>query len=87
MPIRFTCEVTDPHTEALLRFLGARLGDDTSKALAIVNCAKEWLEMQAPNRFDRSCDEHMSASLVLVTVEDGKTSSSPSQTPVESPLA
>lgn len=86
MSIRFSCELTDPHVEALLRFLSARLDDDTSQILAVVKCAKEWLEMQAPNRFDRSCDGHMSSSLVLVDDEDDIVSPAPSQMPSQSHL-
>lgn len=83
MAIRFTCEVSDPHTEAVLQFLGARLEDDTRKMLTVLNCAKKWLELEAPIPFDRSVESHVSTSLVLVTVEGDDMPHTPDQTPVE----
>jgi hypothetical protein len=87
MPIRFTCEVTDPHTEAVIGFLGERLNGDTKQMLQVIECVKKWLEMESPIPFDQSLYEQMSSSLVLVTVEGGETSRTVCQTPLESPLA
>jgi len=87
MAIRFTCEVTDPHTEAVLQLLGERLDNDTSKMLKVVCRAKQWLELESPIPFDSSGYEQMSSSLVVVTDEEHKTSHTPCLPPSQSPLA
>jgi hypothetical protein len=69
MAIRFTCEVSDPHTEALLRFLDDLLGNNEAHKLEVLSCARQWLEMDTPTVFSRD-DRHESQSLQLV---DGET--------------
>ncbi len=82
MSIRFSCEITDPHVEALLLFLGARLDDDKNQMIDVLDCAKAWLKLESPIPFDRSAYEHVKSSLVLVHEEDDKTSLAPSQKPL-----
>jgi len=48
--IRFSCEVTDPHTEALLRFLDDLLGDNETHKLEVLSCARQWLEVNTPGK-------------------------------------
>jgi hypothetical protein len=82
MPIRFTCEVTDPHTEALLRFLEDLMGDNEAHKMEVLSCAMQWLRMGTPTVFNRD-DAHESQSLRLVDDEIDPIASSLSQQPSE----
>jgi len=68
MSIKFSCELTDPHTESLLRFLEDILGDNDAHKLEVLSCARQWLEMDAPMAFTRG-NAHMKSSLLLVDDE------------------
>lgn len=76
MPIRFTCEVTDPHTENLLRYLEETLGDNEVHKLEVLSCARQWLEMEykTPTVFTRDGGRE-SLSLQLVDGSDDPASS------------
>jgi len=65
MAIRFSCEVTDPHTEALLLFLDDLLGDNEEHKLAVLSCAQQWLRLDTPTVFNRG-DARESLSLRVV---------------------
>jgi len=65
MSIRFSCEVTDPDTEALLNFLEKLTGNDEDRMLTILDCAKDWLKLEAPIQSHHG-DAHMKSSLLLV---------------------
>jgi hypothetical protein len=64
MSIQFYCELTDPHTEALLLFLEDLLGDNEVHKLEVLSCARQWLEMEykKPSAFNRG-DAHEKFSL------------------------
>ena len=79
MPIRFSVELTDPHTEALLIFLEDQLGDNEAHKLSVLSCARQWLELHAPTAFNRG-DAHEKSSLVVETDESVLDASSPAQT-------
>lgn len=65
MSIRFTCELTDLDTEALLGFLERMTDNNGDRMLEILDCAKEWLRLDAPIPSHRG-ESHVSTSLVLV---------------------
>ena len=42
-----SCELTDPHTEALLLFLDDLLGDNEAHKVQVLSCARQWfLELE-----------------------------------------
>jgi hypothetical protein len=86
MSIRFTCQLTDPDTEALLIFLEKLTANNESRMLEVLDCAKEWLKLDAPTPSHRG-ESHMSTSLLLVDDSDDPTFSSPSHTPVQSQVS
>jgi hypothetical protein len=86
MSIRFSCELTDPDTEALLNFLEKLTGNDESRMLTVLDCAKDWLKLEAPIPSHRG-DAHEKESLVLVDEGDDSISPSPSQMPALSQQA
>jgi hypothetical protein len=57
VPIRFTCEVTDPDTEALLRYLEDRYGADNTIKGMVLDQAKRWLELDSPGGIYRICPD------------------------------
>jgi len=72
MSIRFSCELTDPHTEALLLFLDDLLGDNEAHKLQVLSCARQWLELEdkvPPTAFTRG-DVHEKPSLRVVADQD-----------------
>jgi hypothetical protein len=88
MTIRFTCELTDPDTEALLNFLERLTGNNGDRMLEVIDCAKEWLKLDAPIP-SHNGELHVSTSLVLVAqdYEDVPAVSSLSQMPSLQPPA
>lgn len=78
MSIRFSCELTDPDTEALLNFLEKLTGNDEVRMLTVLDCANDWLKLQAPIQSHRG-DAHVKSSLLLVDEGDDSISPSPSQ--------
>lgn len=64
MPIRFTCEVNDPETEHLLRYLEERYGTNTNTKIMVLELAKDWLQLDSPGGL--ICDEHETKQLLLV---------------------
>lgn len=86
MSIRFTCELTDPDTEALLNFLEKLTGNDEDRMVTVLDCAKDWLRLQAPIQSHRG-DVHVKSSLLLVDEEGDSISPSPSQMPALSQQA
>jgi hypothetical protein len=70
MSIRFSVELTDPHTENLLRYLEDALGDNYAHKLEVLDCARQWLEMEdrIPPAFTRD-EDHRSLSLLVVDGE------------------
>jgi hypothetical protein len=83
MSIRFSCELTDPDTEALLGFLLDMTNNDCDRMLEILDCAKEWIKLDAPIP-SHSGDAHKSSLLHVVIESDEGKSSSLSQTPSQS---
>jgi hypothetical protein len=69
--IRFSCELTDPHTENLLRYLEDTLGDNYVHKLEVLNCARQWLELEdkVPPAFTRG-EAHTKSSLVVEADQD-----------------
>jgi len=86
MAIRFTCEVSDPHTQAVIQLLGERLGNDPEQMLKVILCAKKWLELECPTPFAHSECGHMSSSLVTVDDDDVAAAHEHGQKPFESLL-
>lgn len=86
MAIRFSCEVTDPDTQALLNFLEQLTGNDADRMLTVLDCAKDWLRMEAPIQSHRG-DGRVKSSLELVDEEDGRIAPPPSQSPSLHPSA
>jgi len=81
MSIRFSCESTDPDTEALLSFLLDLTHNNCDRMVELIDCAKDWLKLDAPIP-SHNGDAHKS-SLLHVVVETGDlTVSLPSQMPV-----
>ncbi|MGA3373526.1 MAG: hypothetical protein ABSC48_17395 [Terracidiphilus sp.] len=72
MSIRFSIEVSDPHTENLLRYLEDALGDNYVHKLEVLSCAQQWLELEdkTPTVFNRG-DSQKSLSLLLVPDHEG----------------
>lgn len=64
MPIRFTCEVTDPETESLLRYLEDKYGLDNTTKRMVLDLAISWLTLDSPGAL--VCDEHETKQLLLV---------------------
>lgn len=61
MSIHFSCELTDPHTEALLTFLDELLGDNEAHKIQVLSCARQWLELEEkvpPAAFLSRADAH-----------------------------
>lgn len=80
MSIRFSCELTDPDTQELLSFLEKLTGNDGDRMLEVLDCAKDWLKLEAPLPSHRR-DGRVKSSLVLVDDSDDRTDSLLSQTP------
>jgi hypothetical protein len=80
MSIRFTCELTDPDTQALLDFLEKLTDNDGGRMMTVLDCAKEWLKLEAPIPSHRG-ESHESTSLVLVDDSGDSTVLLPTQTP------
>lgn len=90
MSIRFSCEVTDPHTENLLRYLESVFGDNEAHKLSVLDCARRWLELEdkTPPIFTRDGGHTLFSALSLVEdCEDVQAVSSLSQTPSLQPPA
>jgi hypothetical protein len=70
MSIRFSLELTDPHTENLLRYLDDALGDNYAHKLEVLSSARQWLELEdrIPTVFTRG-EAHTSLSLRVVDDE------------------
>ena len=64
MPIRFTSEVTDPETEALLRHLEDKYGSDNTTKTMVLDLAKSWLTLDSPGALVR--DEYETKQLLVV---------------------
>jgi hypothetical protein len=86
MSIHFSCELTDPDTEALLNFLEKLTGNDEGRMLTVLDCAKDWLKLEAPIQSHRG-DAHVKSSLVLVADQDDSSFVEPSRMPVLSQQA
>ena len=71
MSIRFSVELNDPHTEALLRYLEDVLGDNYVHKLEVLSCARQWLELEdkTPTAFNRG-DARIKSSLLLIVDDD-----------------
>ena len=80
MSIRFSCELTDPDTQELLHFLEKLTGNNEDRMLEVLDCAKNWLKLEAPIPSHRG-DAHEKSSLVLVDDLDDPTVSLLSHTP------
>jgi len=63
MAIRFTCEVTDPETESLLRYLEDKYGSDNTTKTMVLDLAKSWLALDSPGALVR--DRHEIKQLLL----------------------
>ena len=70
MSIRFSCELTDPDTQALLGFLEKLTGNDEVRMLTVLSCAEKWLLLQVPIHSHHG-DAHMKSALLLVDDQDG----------------
>lgn len=81
MSIHFSCELTDPDTEALLSFLLNLTSNDCDRMLELIDRAKDWLNLDAPTP-SHNGDAHKSALLHVVVDLDGPSVSLPAQTPV-----
>jgi hypothetical protein len=75
MPIRFTCEVTDPHTEDLLRYLEHKYGADTILKRMVLDQANKWLEIESPGGIFRGDPD--TKQLLLVDVQSEVLSTHP----------
>jgi hypothetical protein len=80
MSIRFSCELTDPDTEALLCFLERLTDNNEDRMLTVLDCAKDWLKLGTPIPSHRG-DAHEKSSLVLVDDSVDQAVSSLSHTP------
>lgn len=69
MSIRFSCELTDPDTEALLSFLEKLTGNDEVRMMAVLDCAKEWLKLDTPIQSYRG-DARIKSSLLLIVDDE-----------------
>lgn len=64
MAIRFTCEVTDPETESLLRYLEDKYGSDNTMKTMVLDLAKSWLTLDSPGGLFRNDPETKQLLLV-----------------------
>ncbi len=64
MPIRFTCGVTDPETESLLRYLQDRYGADKITKTMVLDLAKSWLALDSPGALIRDAKDTKQLLLV-----------------------
>lgn len=80
MSIRFSCELTDPDTEALLSFLEKLTSNNGERMLEVLDCAKNWLKLDAPIP-SHNGEAHTKSSLLLTGDESVQESFSPAETP------
>jgi hypothetical protein len=68
MSIRFSVEVDDYHTENLLRYLESVFGDNEAHKLSVLDCARQWLELEdkTPPIFTREGGHTLLSVLSLV---------------------